>query len=370
MYQSTEFLAVFIIAIAFAVTYFIIPKILWVVYSRDLIDKPDARSSHATSTPTMAGVSFFLAIICVIFLIKTMDSDNVGMNLIAALSVIFIIGLKDDLVVSSPRAKLMGQLMASCALLSNPSFQEMQLGGFLGVNTIPLYVVLPILLFLILAIINAYNLLDGIDGLASMIGIVIFSAFAVLFYLTEAFFYFLVAVGFIGMLFAYLRYNFSSSKKIFMGDTGSLIIGFCIAFLTVKYVNMDLSMSEKLPFFNENKVPVMLAILALPLFDTLRVIGIRLLQKKSPFYPDRNHIHHILIDAGLKHYKASLFLAVLNCMLIGFVVFCANIFSSYAMVAVVVLLFLLLLFLFYRLKENNLKGNSMRGLIGVVNFFF
>ena len=365
-----QFDAIFIFLVAFFATYLIIPKIIWVVNSRNLIDKPDHRSSHLKSTPTMAGVSFFLSIIAVVFFIKAVDIDSVGVNLIAALTVIFIIGLKDDLVMSSPKAKMGGQILAALALVMNQSFQFIHLEGFLGIHTIPIYITVPIVIFIMLAIINAYNLIDGIDGLASIIGIVIFSGYATIFHLLENQFYFLFSLGFIGVLLAYLRYNFSISKKIFMGDTGSLIVGFCIALLTVKLLSADLKLVNGLPFFKENKFIVILSIISIPLFDTLRVMGVRLINKKSPFYPDRNHIHHILIDSGLKHYKASLFLALLNVFLISVVILLSNIYNSFEMVGLLLVIFSFLLLLFNKLKKNIESTNKFKKIINLVNFIF
>lgn len=341
-----------IFLVAFLTTYFIIPKIIWVVNSRDLIDKPDHRSSHQNSTPTMAGVSFFLAIIMVVFFIKQEDVDNIGVNLIAALTIIFIVGLKDDLVVSSPRAKIGGQLLAILIMIISGVFNFTDFNNFLGLGVVPLFITIPLVIFSMLAIINSYNLIDGIDGLASIIGIVIFSGFAMIFYFLELNYYFLISLSFMGVLFAYLRYNFSKSKKIFMGDTGSLIIGFCIAFLTMKFLTIDYNIASKAPFLIENRIIVALSILFIPLFDTIRVIGVRLLDGKSPFYPDRNHIHHILIDSGLRHYKASLFLAVINILLMSLVIFLSTIYNSFEMLTFVVVLFVSFLLLFYKLKRN------------------
>ncbi len=363
-----ELFALFIFGIAFAVTYFIIPKIIWVVHSRDLIDKPDFRSSHKESTPTMAGVAFFLAMIALLFFINGFDADAIAINLVAALTVVFSIGLKDDLVLSSPKAKTIGHLMAIAALLLNESIQSIQLEGFLGVQVLPIYISLPILGFIILSIVNAYNLIDGIDGLAAIIGMVIFSGFSIIFYQLEMSFYFLLSIGLIGVLLAYLRYNFSKMNKIFMGDTGSLIIGFSIAFLAVKLVTTDLSGMHELPFFKENKVIVLLSIIGIPLFDTLRVMGVRLLNNKSLFSPDRNHIHHILIDCGLKHYKASLFIAVLNLLIAFLVVVLSAHLHSFEMLGVLLFIFALLLLFFDKMKENIATKNSCEKLISWLNY--
>ena len=359
-----------IFLVAFLTTYFIIPKIIWVVNSRDLIDKPDHRSSHQNSTPTMAGVSFFLAIIMVVFFIKQEDVDNIGVNLIAALTIIFIVGLKDDLVVSTPKAKIIGQLLAIGIMIISGVFNFTDFNNFLGLGVVPLFISIPLIIFSMLAIINSYNLIDGIDGLASIIGIVIFSGFAMIFYFLELNYYFLISLSFMGVLFAYLRYNFSKSKKIFMGDTGSLIIGFCIAFLTMKFLTIDYNIASKAPFLIENRIIVALSILFIPLFDTIRVIGVRLLDGKSPFYPDRNHIHHILIDSGLRHYKASLFLAVINILLMSLVIFLSTIYNSFEMLTFVVVLFVSFLLLFYKLKRNLKSTNEFKKVISIVNYFF
>lgn len=370
MFTSLYINPIVAFSVAFITTYFIIPKIIWVVNSRDLIDKPGNRSSHEKSTPTMAGVSFFLAIIMVVFLLKEEDVDNIGLNLIVALTIIFIVGLKDDLVVSSPKAKMGGQFMAIIAVVLASSFQFTELHGFLGIDIVPLFITIPFLIIFMLAIINSYNLIDGIDGLASIIGIVIFSSFATVFYLVGLNYYFLISLGFIGVLVAYLRYNFSISKKIFMGDTGSLIIGFCIAFLTVKFLSIKSTQLVELPFLMQNKIFVIISIIGIPLFDTVRVIGVRLLNKKSPFNPDRNHIHHILIDSGLKHYKASIFLALLNLSLISLIMFLSNYYTSYQMLAVVFVIAFFLLVFFHQLKKNIKSANEFRKIINLVNYFF
>lgn len=355
---------------AFSLTYFIIPKIIWIVSSRNLIDQPDLRSSHEKPIPTMAGVSFFLTCIMLLFALKAWDTDIVGINLVAGITVVFAVGLKDDLVLSSPRAKVMGEIMAISLVLYCSCIQVTSLQGFLGIHAINSVLSYALLGGAMLLIINSYNLIDGIDGLASMIGIVIFIAFAVIFFFTEMFFYFLLSLGFIGMLAAYLRFNFSLSKKIFMGDTGSLIIGFCIAFLTVKFISADALPFDAINFKVENKIIVAFSVLCIPLFDTLRVIGIRLLNNKSPFYPDRNHIHHVLIDSKLPHYKVSLFLTLLNIAVIILFVSLSFYFNSYQMVSFFALFFLSFLVVFSQLKKNIKVKNSFKRIIKFVNFIF
>lgn len=349
---------------------FLIPKISWIVQSRNLIDQPNPRSSHKNSTPTMAGVSFFLALIFMLNAINSWDIEGIGMNLIAATGLMFAIGLKDDLVLSTPRAKVIGEILAILFVLFCNGLQVNSLEGFLGFTTIPTVVSYGLIILMILTIVNSYNMIDGIDGLASVMGIAIFGLYSFIFYAAGLYFYFLLCLCLIGIMLAYLRYNLSSTKKVFMGDTGSLIIGFCIGFLSLKFLSTDMSLLSEHAFKGENKMIVIGAICFIPLFDTLRVIGVRLLNKQSPFHPDNNHIHHILIDSGLTHFKSSLFLCFLNLVIAISLIFLTTIFSSYAMLSIMLLYFCFFLGLFHRLKTNIGKSNKLKHLIAVIQFVF
>ncbi|MFT7071922.1 glycosyltransferase family 4 protein [Patiriisocius sp. Uisw_017] len=366
---------IFYVAIAsvigsFILVTFLIPKISWIVRSRNLIDRPDQRSSHINSTPTMAGVSFFFTLIFMLILLKEWDVNAIGINLIASLGLLFAIGLKDDLVVSTPRAKIGGEIMAICFILFCNCVQVESLNGFLGIHEIPSFVSYVFIVLMMLTIINSYNMIDGIDGLASTIGIVIFSIYALIFYTLNQTFYFLLSLILIGVLLGYLRYNLSKINKIFMGDTGSLIIGFCIGFMSLKFLSLDASLLEAHSFKAQNSLVVIGAIFFIPLFDTLRVIGIRLINNKSPFYPDNNHIHHILINSGLSHFKASLFLCFLNLVLAVIFIFLSRLFSNFIMLGFYIISFIILLGIFHQLRKNIGQVNSFRHLIAAIKFFF
>ena len=355
---------------AFAVVLYLIPKIRYIVEHRNLIDNPDDRSSHKTSIPTMAGISFFLTLILAINLIKTWDVDGVAINLIAALTIIFALGLKDDLILSTPKAKIGGEIIAIICILFCNCMQITSLEGFLGIYEIPLVVSYALATLMILTIINSYNLIDGIDGLASTVGIVIFGVFGFIFFITGLHFYFILCLSLIGILLGYLRYNLSRTKKVFMGDTGSLIIGFCIGFLSLKFLSLDALLLTESSFIPENKFIVIAALLYIPLFDTFRVIAIRLMNKKSPFAPDRNHIHHILIDSGLSHIKASLFLGLLSLVLAIAFISLSLILNSLLMFFILIVISLLLLGLFDALKHNAKSENKFKHLVRAIQFLF
>ncbi len=303
---------------SFFITYFLIPKIVWVAREKELVVKPDHRSSHHIVTPSFGGVAFFICfILCYSFLRSEFELMN-SPFLIPAVTILFIIGLKDDLVVSTARAKIIGQLAAITILFLNNDFWQISFYGFLGVGELPIYISVPFIYLFMIGFINAYNLIDGIDGLASIVGVVILSGLGLIFYVVGFEFYFLVCILLIGSLLAFTRFNFSKSlkRKIFMGDTGSLFIGFLIGYLSIKVLSLSLSEVLQLNILPENLVPILLLINSIPVFDTLRIMLARKLAKQAIFTPDRNHVHHILIDLGNTHLKTSMMLASINIFLI------------------------------------------------------
>jgi UDP-N-acetylmuramyl pentapeptide phosphotransferase/UDP-N-acetylglucosamine-1-phosphate transferase len=338
---------------SFLLVYFIIPKIRWVIVQRQLHDHPDDRSSHSAATPTMAGISFYITLIMTLFFIQNFDTDKIGITLIASSTLVFIVGVKDDLVHTTPRSKLGMETLAILFLLFSCNMQVFTLHGFLGIYEIPIAISYPVVILLILTIVNGFNIIDGIDGLASIIAIVIFSTFALIFYTTANYFHFLICLSFIGMLTAYLIYNFSHRKKIFMGDTGSLIIGFCIGFCALKFLAMDITIFSRFALKPENELIVLVGILFIPIFDLFRVIGVRLLNGKSPMSPDQNHIHHILVNTGLAHYKVALLLGALNYVIVILLILLSSHCNSCQLLAILLVIVTVLLGVFYKLKLNN-----------------
>jgi len=337
---------------SFVVVYTIIPMIRWVVDHHKLIDTPDIRSSHKRATPTMGGVAFFIALMLVMFLFKKWDVDSIGFNLVAAMTIMFAVGLKDDLVLVTPRARIIAEIVAISIIFLNSDLDIVSFNGFLGVYVVPETLTYVVLILVTVTIINAYNLIDGADGLATSIAIVILSIYGFIFYKSGLYFYFLICTSLIAMMIAFLRFNFSSRRKIFMGDTGSLFIGFCIAFLTLKFLMTDVTVFRNFSFYAENRLIVVAAILSVPLFDMFRLIGTRFIQRKSLFEADRNHIHHILMDNGLAHYKIAVALGLSNYILLFLLIYLAAHYNSYQMLGIVFIIFVLLLILFYQLKNR------------------
>lgn len=336
---------------SFIVTYLIMPKIIGVVTYKRLMDNPNERSSHSKMVPSLGGIAFYIVLVLGMYFTQTFDSYQVSMSLVPGFLILFIVGLKDDLVVLSPLTKLGAQLAAIIFVLIHPAFHIHQLHGFLGFDEISLAVSIPLAAFVMIAIINAFNLIDGIDGLASTVGIVIFTIYGILFLIMERYFFASISALMVGSLLAFLRFNLSSTKKIFMGDTGSLLIGFVIAIMTTRFFAIDTESLAKLPIQLENLPLLVMAILVVPFFDTSRVFTIRLLNKKGPFSPDRNHIHHLLIDyLKLSHRRASFFIGVVNFLFIAiFFILCASSSNALLMLLMIACIVLFVYF-FYRIN--------------------
>ena len=334
---------------AFLLTYLTIPKIIKVVEHKRLMDDPNQRSSHSSRTPTLGGVSFFYVLILALFFIRDRDLFDEAMYMIPALTILFIIGLKDDLVVISPGAKRLAQVFAIIFILINPSFTIHSLNGFLNINEIPYYLYLIIAGFMMITIINSYNLIDGIDGLASVVGIVIMVIYTTIFYMTGEYFFALISITMNASLMAFLGFNLSSDKKIFMGDTGSLIVGLIISILTLKFLALRPTVYTELPFLLENAPLIAISILIVPLFDTARVFAIRIANKKGPFSPDRNHTHHVLIDYwGLTHKQASFIIGCFNLLFVMLFIVLGSTAKNLGMVIMLVSVVIVLGYIFFK----------------------
>jgi len=338
---------------SFLLTYLTIPRIIGVVEYKRLMDDPDHRSSHKSKTPTLGGIAFFYCLIFTFFFIKDRAVHLEYIYIIPGLTILFIVGLKDDLVVLSPASKLAAQVLAISFVLVNDSFGIESLNGFLNIYEIPYYLYLVIGGFLMLTIINSYNLIDGIDGLASIVGIVIMVIYTTIFYLSQEYFFALIAITMNACLMAFFGFNVSSNKKIFMGDTGSLIVGFIISVLTLKFLALEPTSYGELPFLLENAPLIAISILIVPLFDTARVFAIRLANKKGPFSPDRNHVHHVLIDFwGLSHKQASFIIGCFNIIFVVLFIILGSKAKNTGMVIMLVSVVIFLGYIFFRYNYN------------------
>lgn len=298
---------------SFALTYLAIPSIINVAIKKRLYDEPGDRRSHTVSTPSLGGIAIFAGTLFSIILWTPFRYFGDMQYILCAFIIIFLIGVKDDIDPISPGTKFMGELFAAGILVFRANIRLTSLYGFFGIDALPEFVSIALSIFTIIVIINAFNLIDGINGLSASIGILICSVLGTWFYLVESIEIAVVAFALCGALIAFLKYNVTPAK-IFMGDTGALLLGLICSILTIKFIEHHNDMSGQYTFTSAPSVAI--AILILPLFDTLRVFTLRIIEGKSPFNPDRKHIHHILIDTGLSHMQATGFLLLFNALFI------------------------------------------------------
>jgi UDP-N-acetylmuramyl pentapeptide phosphotransferase/UDP-N-acetylglucosamine-1-phosphate transferase len=299
---------------SFALTYLAIPSIIHVAIKKNLMDEPDERRSHKVSTPSLGGIGIFAGMLFSIIMWTPFEYFGDLQYILCAFIIIFLIGAKDDIDPISPSKKFMGQLFAAGILVFRANIRLTSLYGFFGLYEIPYLVSIALSIFTILVIINSFNLIDGINGLSGSIGLLISTVLGTWFYFVDSIELSIVAFALAGALVAFLKYNISPAR-IFMGDTGSLLLGLVCSILAIKFIELhnELSLS---PYTFQSAPAVAIAILILRLFDTLRVFILRVMQGKSPFHPDRKHIHHVLIDLGLSHMQATGLLLMVNLLFI------------------------------------------------------
>lgn len=302
-----------------------IPAIIKVAQQKHLYDEPDEhRKIHIQKIPTLGGVAIFAGII-ISATFFAHHSKNLDLGaFISAITILFFTGIKDDVIPLTPYKKFLAQLIAVCIMVFWGDVQLTSLYGFFFTYEAPAIILYGATIFTMIVIINAFNLIDGINGLAGGIACIVVGTFGIWFFRHEEESLAIWAVATCGATIGFLYYNFSG--KIFMGDTGSLILGFISAVFAIKFIEMN---KTELSFIGGKAPLFAIAVLAVPLFDTLRVFIIRVAQGKSPFSGDRNHLHHLLLDVGCSHLQASIVLYMLNLFII-MVAYFANSFNVYA----------------------------------------
>ncbi len=289
--------------ISFILTLLVIPVIIVIAKAKKLYDLPDdTRKLHKEPIPSLGGLGMFIGFIFGLLLTLNFAIVPEFQFYIAAFLLIFFLGLKDDIMVLSPIKKFICQLLTAAILVFKADLVLNNMHGFLGLNNIPVIVSYLLSIFSIVVIINAFNLIDGVDGLAGGLGLVSSLVFGMYFLVNNNIAYTVLGFSFAGCLIAFLFYNFYPAR-IFMGDTGSLMIGLINSILVIKFIQT----APTYTVYPITSAPAIgFGILILPLMDTLRVFGLRLIHRRSPFSPDRNHVHHLLLNKGLTHRSVSL----------------------------------------------------------------
>lgn len=269
---------------------------------------------HHDSTPRLGGLAIFASFASALTIFGNFSRDGDALQqILAGCILLFFVGVKDDIAPVTAFKKFFVQVLATGIVVFLGDIRVTSLHGFLeviGLTNIGLSYAFTFVT--IIAVTNSINLIDGLNGLAGSLLVFISLLFGLLFYQMNSPLA-ILAFSMGGAVLGFLRYNFVEGK-IFMGDSGSLVAGFVVAVLGIQFLESDLSESSMTPYLT-------ISILVIPLFDTTRVFVIRMLQGKSPFTPDKNHIHHKLIRYGFSHITTVLILLLVNLFIVVYAYF-------------------------------------------------
>jgi len=299
---------------AFSLTYLAIPSIISVARKKRLFDEPGERTSHTVSTPSLGGIGIFAGTIFSIIMWTPFKYFADLQYILCSFIIIFLIGAKDDIDPLTPGKKFLGQIFAAAIIVFKAKIYISSFYGVFGVTTLPYWFSALFSIFIIVLIINAFNLIDGINGLSGSIGVLIATTFGFWFYKNDYIEFAMVAFALAGSVVAFLKYNFSPAE-IFMGDTGSLLLGLVASILAIQFMELN-NAAEKPEWHFVSAPAAAVGVLILPLFDTLSVFTRRIINGRSPFHPDKTHIHHQLLDLGLSHMKSTYILVAINLAII------------------------------------------------------
>ena len=344
---SPELSIIFSIITSFLITYLAIPKVIFFAEKLRLFDSAGDRASHVGSVPIFGGIAIFSGII--FSLLFWADIENIQYLLVSIL-IIFVVGVIDDLLFLSPFKKIVGQVLATLIIIFLGDLQIDNMHGVLGVYDLPDWIATLFTIFVVIVITNGYNLIDGVDGLASGIGVISSFSFGIISLIMGQIDMAIVAFTLMGALLGFLRYNFFPAK-IFMGDTGSLVVGMILSILAINCIRYGL-VTEIIKF--PNKGPLLsIAVLAIPLFDSLRIFVARIIKGRHPLSPGRGHIHHALLGLGFGHKKTSFILYFLSITMILFSYFLIDLNVNIGISIIALTSFIILYIPFYLKKARS-----------------
>lgn len=313
-------------------------------------DTPGGRKIHKSFIPSMGGIAFVVAAAVALAIWGWQFPLPDIRYLLGGITLMFIVGFRDDMVELKATHKLLGQLVSVILVVVMADIRIQDLHGFIGIEELNVYVSYTFSAFVLLALTNSFNLIDGLDGLAGTMATIIFSFLGGWFWYQGLDSYAILCFTFLGGVLAFLVYNWHPAK-IFMGDTGSLTLGFTVGAMIIAFMERnaalpDSNMLKLVPTFSGGVVLMMY-----PLYDMGRVFARRILQGKGPMTPDKSHVHHFLMRMGLKHDQVALLLGSLQ---LGFIciVFLMKDYSDHVVLPVIILLAVIL---GYRLDQVTVK---------------
>lgn len=303
--------------VSFLFGWIAMPVVIRIAKAKGFVVRPNKRMSHTGEVPNIGGLNICFSFILT-YLFFEFEQMNHNQFFMIGLFAIMVIGFIDDILVLTPLSKLLGETLAGIALIGFADIRITHLHGIFGINEIGIIPSYLISLFILIAIINAVNLIDGIDGLASGLGILYCLFFAIYFGLVGEAGWSFIGIGMIGSLAVFFIYNvFGNRDKIFMGDSGSLLLGYLLTAFVFRFCEINALGSIPAQFHMSASPAVAICVLTVPIFDTIRVSITRIKKGRSPFQPDKNHIHHLLLRTGLSHIQTTCILLFVSLLFIA-----------------------------------------------------
>jgi UDP-GlcNAc:undecaprenyl-phosphate/decaprenyl-phosphate GlcNAc-1-phosphate transferase len=342
---------------AFVVAMIAMPPLIKIIHRFKLFDVPDLRKEHITPIPTMGGIATGIGMIAACILWLDFNGDSFMVSFFFSIGVLLVVGIMDDLRNMPARYKLALQIAVAC-LIAFSGVRITSFNGLFGIYDLPVSAQYTFTILAITGITNGFNLIDGIDGLAGGLGFMSLVIIGLFLTLSGDANNAVIALALGGGLLGFLYYNFNPAR-IFMGDTGSLVLGFVISVLCIRLIQLNTeTTSVVLPH-----VPVFaLSVVAIPVFDTLRVCAIRIWQGRSPFSPDKNHIHHLLTTNGWSHSYTSKIICGVHAIILVTGYFLKDV-SQATGLLILLLMMLLTVMLFKKIrmpqKRHSVKVSPM-----------
>lgn len=343
---------------AFTFTYFLLPHIIRIAKKKRLYDLPDGRKLHQIAVPALGGLGVITGTLFSMILWVPFSSYPTQQYLVCSILILLVVGVKDDIEPIAPIKKLIAQVLASSILVFKSGYQISSLYGVFGIGQLPQWASISFSIFVFIVIINAFNLIDGINGLSASIGMLISFVLGSWFYLVGQLGLALFAFALVGSLIAFLRYNITPAR-IFMGDTGSLFLGLVCAVFAIQFIEMQRLLAPGDWLRLESAPAIAIGILIFPLYDTLRVFVMRLWRGRSPLSPDRNHIHHLMLDLGLTHMQTTLALVCINAIFILLIFWLRHLSTILLLSLTIGLATLLTGLLFFHVRKRRIQAKQI-----------
>ncbi len=345
--------------VAFIATLWVHPKVLKIAILKNLVDNPDERKLQRRPVPVMGGLAVFFGIVVGICSSQTVFFSPGVFVLISAMVIMLYVGTIDDILSLSPYTRFAVEIavVAFIMLVNNNGINNFW--GLWGINEISMWIAAPLTIFAAVGIINAVNLIDGVNGLSSGFCFMACVLFAIIFFISGNTVMMILATSAAGAIIPFFLHNvFGYNTRMFIGDGGTLVIGTMMSMFVINILRSG-SLSANLAANGVGLIPFTLAVLAVPVFDTLRVMSARILRGTSPFNPDKTHLHHLFLEIGFSHIGTTVSILSLNFLVIV-AWFVAYKFGASVDVQLYVVLSLsvLITFVFYKFTEKRLKSNS------------